>query len=50
MAPFAEHGGTVNGRRLGRFIAKHQGRIMDGLSFRSHGESRLGTTWSVSRE
>jgi hypothetical protein len=47
MASFVEHGGKINGRRLGRFIAKYQGRILNGLSFSAHGDSRTGMAWSV---
>lgn len=48
MGVFAEKG-VVNARRMGRFVARHEGRIVDGLGFREHGEARLGRLWAVER-
>ena len=40
MREIAEDRGEINRRRLGKWIARHQGRIVDGLRF----EKASGTT------
>ena len=43
FSEIAEELGEINRKRLGRFIARHQGRIVDGMHF----ERASGTTSSI---
>ncbi|HEX2526760.1 MAG TPA: hypothetical protein VHL31_10755 [Geminicoccus sp.] len=49
MLAIAGERGEVNGRRLGRWIAKHEGRIDGGLRFVRMEEIRTGMRWRVER-
>ncbi|MCO5106231.1 MAG: hypothetical protein M9907_04015 [Burkholderiaceae bacterium] len=43
----ADEHGTINRRRLGRWIARHQGRIVDGRRFERGPKSSGSETWRV---
>jgi hypothetical protein len=43
----AEQRGEVNGRRLGRWMARHQGRIVDGLRFERASGTTSAERWLV---
>ena len=43
----AGEGGAPNARKLGWFLAKHEGRIEDGRRFRRGEERRAGALWHV---
>jgi hypothetical protein len=43
----AEQRGEVNGRRLGRWLARHQGRIVDGLRFERASGTTSAERWLV---
>ena len=47
LQDIAGEGSTVNGRKLGRFVARHEGRIEDGRRFVRGGERRAGALWCV---
>lgn len=47
IAEIAEERGEVNRRRLGRWIARHQSRIVDGLEFRKEQSSTSAERWRV---
>jgi hypothetical protein len=50
MMAIAGEKGTVNSRRLGRFIAKHERRIEGGLRFIRVGTADKTALWRVTRE
>ena len=39
--------GTINRRRLGRWISRHAGRIVDGLKFEKDSGTRSAEAWAV---
>ena len=43
----AEERGEINRRRLGRWIARHQGRIVDGLRFERDSGTSSAEKWRV---
>ncbi|MFQ5510059.1 MAG: hypothetical protein ACE5FN_12115 [Leptospirillia bacterium] len=43
----ADERGNINRRRLGRWIKRHEGRIVDGLKFTRAGGSRSAEAWQV---
>ena len=47
LREIAEERGEVNRRRLGRWIARHQGRIVDGLKFEKASGTTSAERWHV---
>jgi hypothetical protein len=43
----AEEKGSINTRRMGRWLKKHEGRIVSGLRFESAGERGGVLLWGV---
>ncbi len=47
MREIAEERGEINRRRLGKWIARHQGRIVDGLRFERASGTTSAERWHV---